>query len=171
MSIVGRAAATALVVAGSALVTAPSAAATPLLDGVYRLNFPAGQQTSFDSPSPSGPWTWLLAVRSACPANGCVATATDLDPDNPQVPSSSQMTYVFRQSGGRWISSQAQGFTCEGKKTAGISTLSFARSGDGTLSGDRTQSAQPCKPIAQVFTGFREGDLPPGVVVADPNTV
>lgn len=162
MSTALRVAATAAVVLGGSLFTAPTSSAAPLMDGLYRLNFPAGQPL-FDSTTPSGEWSWALAIRSACTASGCVATATQVGADG--------ATYVFRQSGGRWISSKSQGFACQSKKTAGTSTLSFTRSGDSSLTGDRTESASPCTPVTQTFTGFRDGDIPAGVTVADPNTV
>lgn len=152
------------IVAGSviAVCSAPIVAAKPVPDGLYRLSFAGTEPSDFDYPQPRGPYTWLLAIRSACPPSGCVATATNVG--------GVSMTYVFRQSGGRYISSQAQGFTCEGKKTAGISTMSFAAS-DNSLIGDLVESASPCQPISRSFTAVREGDLPSGVAVADPNSV
>lgn len=152
------------IVAGSAFAvcSSPIAAAMPVPEGLYRLSFAGTEPGGFDYSEPRGPYTWLLAIRSACPPSGCVATATDVG--------GISMTYVFRQSGGRYISSQAQGFACEGKKTAGISTMSFAAS-DNSLIGDLVESASPCQPISRSFTAVREGDLPPGVVVADPNSV
>ncbi|MFI5510111.1 hypothetical protein ACIA48_21810 [Mycobacterium sp. NPDC051804] len=152
------------IVAGSAFAvcSSPVAAARPVPDGLYRLSFAGTEPSDFDYSEPRGPYTWLLAIRSACPPSGCVATATNVG--------GVSTTYVFRQSGGRYISSQAQGFTCEGKKTAGISTMSFTAS-DTTLTGELVESASPCQPISRSFTALREGDLPSGVTVADPNTV
>ena len=69
-----------------------------------------------------------------------------------------------------YISSQPQGFACEGNKTAGISTMSFTASGT-SLSGELVESASPCQPISRSFTAVREGDLTAGVAVADPNSV
>lgn len=148
--------------AAFAVCSSPIAAAKPVPDGLYRLSFAGTEPSDFDYSEPRGPYTWLLAIRSACPPSGCVATATNVG--------GVSTTYVFRQSGGRYISSQAQGFTCEGKKTAGISTMSFAAS-DNTLIGDLVESASPCQPISRSFTAVREGDLPTGVAVADPNSV
>ena len=107
------------IVAGSAVAVcaSPVAAATPVADGLYRLNFAGTEAADFDYPEPRGPYSWLLAIRSACPPSGCVATATNVG--------GVSTTYVFRQDGGRYISSQPQGFACEGNKTAGISTMSF----------------------------------------------
>ena len=152
------------IVAGSAfaICSSPVAAATPLTDGLYRLSFAGTEPSDFDYPEPRGPYTWLLAIRSACPPAGCVATATNVG--------GVSTTYVFRESGGRYISSQAQGFACEGKKTAGTSTMSFSASGT-SLSGELVESASPCQPISRSFTAVREGDLPSGVTVADPNSV
>ena len=101
------------IVAGSAFAvcSSPIAAATPVPDGLYRLNFAGTEPSDFDYPEPRGPYTWLLAIRSACPAAGCVATATNVG--------GVSTTYVFRQDGGRYISSQPQGFACGGNKTAG----------------------------------------------------
>ena len=145
-----------------AVCSSPIAGATPVPDGLYRLNFAGTEPADFDYPEPRGPYTWLLAIRSACPAAGCVATATNVG--------GVSTTYVFRQEGGRYISSQPQGFACGGKKTAGMSTMSFTASGT-SLSGELVESASPCQPISRSFTAVREGDLPSGVAVADPNSV
>lgn len=142
--------------------TSPTAAATPVADGVYQLDFGGTEPGDFDYSEPRGPYSWQLAIRSACPPSGCVATATFVG--NPS------MAYVFRENGGRYISSQSQGFACEGNKTAGVSTMSFTASG-GSLSGELTEPASPCQPITRSFSAVREGDLPPGVTVADPNSV
>jgi hypothetical protein len=152
------------ILAGSALAVcaSPIAVATPVADGLYRLNFPGTEAADFDYPQPRGPYSWLLAIRSACPPSGCVATATNVG--------DSSTTYVFRESGGRYIASQPQGFACEGKKTAGMSTMSFTASG-ASLSGELVESASPCQPISRSFTAVREGDLPSGVTVADPNSL
>lgn len=163
---IGRVAAAAAVgiVAGSAFAvcSSPIAAATPFTDGLYRLNFAGTEPSDFDYPQPRGPYSWLLAIRSACPPAGCVATATNVG--------GVSTTYVFRATGGRYISSQPQGFACEGKKTAGISTMSFTASGT-SLTGELVESASPCQPISRSFTAVREGDLPSGVTVADPNSI
>jgi hypothetical protein len=152
------------IVAGPAFAvcSSPIAGATPVPDGLYRLNFAGTEPSDFDYPEPRGPYTWLLAVRSACPPAGCVATATNVG--------GVSTTYVFREERGRYISSQPQGFTCEGKKAAGISTMSFTASGT-SLSGELVESAPPCQPISRSFTAEREDDLPSGVRVADPNSV
>jgi hypothetical protein len=41
----------------------------------------------------------------------------------------------------------------------------------GSLSGELVESASPCQPISRSFTAIREGDLPSGVNVADPDSV
>ena len=152
------------IVAGSAFAvcSSPIAAAAPVPDGLYRLNFAGTEPSDFDYPEPRGPYTWLMAIRSACPPTGCVATAS--------IVGGAGMTYVFRESGSQYISTQAQGFACERKKTEGTSTMSFTASGT-SLSGELVESAAPCQPISRSFTAIREGDLPSGVAVADPNSV
>ena len=92
------------IVAGSAVAVcaSPIAAATPVADGLYRLNFPGTEPADFDYPEPRGPYSWLLAIRSACPPSGCVATATNVG--------DSSTTYVFRENGGRYIASQTTRF-------------------------------------------------------------
>ncbi|MDT5018212.1 MAG: hypothetical protein QOD39_4372 [Mycobacterium sp.] len=165
MAIIRAAVATAVgIVAGSAVAVlgSPTAAATPVADGVYQLDFAGTEPGDFDYSEPRGPYSWQLAIRSACPPSGCVATAT--------IVGNTSMTYVFRENGGRYISSQSQGFACEGNKTAGVSTMSFTASG-GSLSGELTESASPCQPISRAFSAARVGDLPPGVAVADPDAV
>jgi hypothetical protein len=153
------------IVAGPAFAVCSSpivAAATLVPDGLYRLNFAGTEPSDFDYLQPRGPYSWLLAIRSACPTDGCVATATNVG--------GVSMTYVFREKDGRYISSQPQGFACQGKKTAGMSTMSFSVSGT-SLSGELVESASPCEPISRSFTAVREDDLPSGVPVADPNSV
>ena len=149
------------ILAGTALAVcaSPIAVATPVADGLYRLNFPGTEAADFDYPEPRGPYSWLLAIRSACPPSGCVATATNVG--------DSSTTYVFRENEETYIASQPQGFACEGKKTTGISTMSFTASG-GSLSGDLVESASPCQPISRSFTAVREGDLPSGVMLPTP---
>ncbi len=161
---VGALAAAVGILAGTALAVcaSPIAVATPVADGLYRLNFPGTEAADFDYPEPRGPYSWLLAIRSACPPSGGGATATNVG--------DASTTYVFRENGGRYIASQTQGFACGGKKTAGISTMSFTVSG-GSLSGELVESASPCQPISRSFTAIREGDLPSGVNVADPDSV
>ena len=152
------------IVAGSAFAvcSSPFAEATPLPDGLYRLNFAGTEPSDFDYPEPRDPYSWLLAIRSVCSANGCVATATNVG--------GVSTTYVFREQSGRYISSQPQGLAGEGKKTPGISTMSFTASGT-SLSGELVESASPCQPISRSFSAVREDDLPAGVPVVDPNSI
>jgi hypothetical protein len=152
------------IVAGSALAvcSAPTAAAAPVVDGLYRLNFAGTEPADFDYPKPRGPYSWLLAVRSACTPAGCVATATNVGDVS--------TTYVFRAEDGRYTSSQPQSFACEGRTTPGTSTMSFTVSGT-SLSGELVESAMPCEAISRSFTAVREGNLPSGVAVADPNSI
>ena len=80
------------IVAGSAVAVcaSPVAAATPVVDGLYRLNFAGTEAADFDYPEPRGPYSWLLAIRSACSPSGCVATATSVG--------DTSTTYVFREN-------------------------------------------------------------------------
>lgn len=158
------------VVAGTAVaVVHPAvAAATALADGVYRFEF-AGIEKDI-SGYPKEPSIQLLAVRSACPPAGCVATAVHLDPDNPTVLSTFSDIYVYREVDGRWVMNPRRGYACNNAKTAGDYSETFTTDAQGQIAGTATESAPPCTPVSESFTAARQGDLPPGIEVPDPNT-
>jgi hypothetical protein len=162
-----RAAVAASLVAGGtavALLNPAPAVANPLAEGTYRFDFGEGP-SSFQFPEQKRPpYTWMLAIRSACPPSGCVATAKLLDD------AGTPMNWVYRETNRHWDGNAFQGFVCNNKKTAGTNSQSFDVSPDGTLVGISIDSAPGCEPISRPFTATRVGDLPAGVDVADPST-
>ena len=161
-----------IVAGGSAvaLLTGATASAAALTEGTYRFDFEGSKQTTNGTPSPVQPYSWWLAIRSACPPPGCVATATVLDANNHSVAQGPANTWVYRENNRVWEASRFQGFACAGQKTAGSATQSFQVTDAGTLIGVATDFQAPCGPVVTPFTAERVGELPPGVDVADPNT-
>jgi hypothetical protein len=156
---------------GVALLNPAPAAASQLVEGTYRFDFAGGQPSSFDSPDPGKPYSWMYAIRSACPASGCVATSRQLDANNPTGAFNPGTNFTYREINGRWQGNAFQGFACHGQKSAGNVAQTFEVKSDGTLVGTSTDSAPGCQPITRQFSATRVGDLPSGVDVPDPNTV
>lgn len=153
------------------LLSPTTAAATQLVEGTYRFDFAGGQPSSFDSPEPGKPYSWMYAIRSACPPSGCVATSRQLDANNPTGAFNPGTNFTYREINQRWQGNAFMGFACNGKKSAGNVAQTFEVKPDGTLAGTSTDSAPGCQPITRQFTATRVGDLPAGVDVPDPNAV
>src|ERR1700738_3052747 len=60
-----------------ALAMPSTASASALADGTYRFDFDGSKQTIDGVPKPTGSHSTSIAMRSACPPSGCVATAWD----------------------------------------------------------------------------------------------
>jgi hypothetical protein len=166
-------AATIAVTIGSAvaLVTPGSAAASALADGTYRFDFDGSKQTIDGVSKPTGSHSTSIAIRSACPSSGCVATAwdTSIGPTWLQPPYEGAL--VFRENRDQWVATRWKMFTCNDTIKQGTETLAFQVKSDGTFAGVSTQLEAPCAPIVIPFTATRVGDVSPDVEVADPNTV
>ncbi len=165
---------------------APPAA---VLDGTYRLDYDATNQTTNGAPSPGENFTKWWAFRSSCSSSGCAATATALDDNNHQVARTPAVTVVYHFADGHWQSvplrDQQQFQACLGPNetvTAGAGTTmvttSLAPQPDGTLRGVRTETivTNNCGFQGAVrqtpLVATRTGDVPPAVAaVADPATV
>ncbi|MCV7103204.1 serine/threonine protein kinase [Mycobacterium palustre] len=162
--------------------TPPPGRPAVMLDGTYRLDFdnPKGTINGAPSGDTKGHSNWS-AFRSSCTPTGCIATATELDDNNHQVASTEGGgdRAAFRFVDGRWretpdrTSSPCEADTA--KRGAVIVVLSVEPQADGTLKGEQTQTVlgDECGPSqGQVYvtpvTLVREGDVPPGVTVADP---
>lgn len=154
-----------------ALLTPGSASASALSDGLYRFDFDGSKQTLDGKPYASQPYSTSVAIRSACPPAGCVATATDVEIGARSLQPPYEGTFVFRESKGQWGMNRWRMYTCNNTITQGSETQTFQVKPDGTLLGIDTQLQLPCGPIVIPFTAMRVGDLPPDVEVADPNTV
>lgn len=165
-------AATFAVVLGPVVTLAiPGAAwASALPDGTYRFDFDGSKQTVDGAPKPTGSHSTLIAMRSACPGAGCVATAwdTSIGPTWLQPPEEGAL--VFRENRDQWVATRWKMFTCNNTTKQGTETLSFQVKPDGTFVGVSTQMEAPCPPIVIPFTATRIGDVAPDVQVADPNT-
>jgi serine/threonine protein kinase, bacterial len=171
-------------------VPAPVTASPPaaVLDGTYRLLYDYTKLTSNGAPAPANITdnTRWYAFRSLCRSTECVATATALDPKNPQlVDSSSSITAILHFVDGHWegTSSRYQnGYqTClgvDGKVVAGTDTEATAfllePQPDGSLRGVKTITTltNECGLQGSVLQApllaTRTGDRPTGVDVADP---
>jgi hypothetical protein len=148
-----------------------SAAASPLTDGLYQFQFDGSKQTLDGKPSPTQSSSAQIAIRSACPPSGCVATAWDtyIGPTWLQPPYEGKL--VFREIKDQWVGTRWKMFTCNNTINQGSQTLAFQVMPDGTFTGVSTELQAPCAPIVTPFTARRIGDIPPDVEVADPNAV
>lgn len=146
------------------------ASATALTDGTYRFDFDGSKQTIDGVPKPTASHSVSIAMRSACPTAGCVATAwdTSIGPTWAQPPE--QGALVFREDKDRWVATRWKMFTCNNTINQGTETLAFQVKPDGTFVGVSTQLEGPCPPIVIPFTATRIGDVSPDFPVADPNT-
>src|SRR5689334_12131502 len=71
-------AAFAIIVGPAVTLAVPSAAsASALTDGTYRFDYDGSKQPIDGVPKPAGAHSTLIAMRSACPPSGCVATGWD----------------------------------------------------------------------------------------------
>ncbi len=169
------------------------AAAGPVLDGTYRLDYNSAQQTVMGSPNPppaADPQTdtvWI-AYRSTCTSTGCVATGTSLDKNNHQNPSTPSSTSEYHFMDDQWQRlprrTQVQHQECsvvDDKQVPGSDTglvmVSMQPQPDGTLRGLETLTilTSECGAHGLVrqtpVIATRTGDVPPAVTVADPATV
>ena len=133
------------------------------LDGTFAVDF--GAMTSpngrpFEN-AQGGRETWI--IKSACPAGGCVATASKVSGSQ-----SNMSSLVLDQIGGRWIAVSATPGTCQNAPTESWETMSLERRPDGTLVGESViRSTTGCAQNQQV-TFTRTGDVQPNVSIADP---
>lgn len=153
-----------------ALATPATASASALADGTYRFDFDGSKQTIDGAPKPTASHSTLIAMRSACPPAGCVATAwdTSIGPTWLQPPEEGAL--VFRENRDQWVATRWKMFTCNNTTKQGTETLAFQVKSDGTFVGVSTQLEAPCPPIVVPFVATRVGDVSPDANVADPNT-
>jgi predicted Ser/Thr protein kinase len=132
------------------------------LDGTYAVEF--GSATTPDGAAnqnaKGGRETWV--IKSACPASGCVATASRVSGSQ-----SASSTMVLDQIGGRWSSVTATQGTCQNAPTEYWETMSLQPQADGKLQGEFVvRSTAGCSHNQQV-TFTRTGDAQGAV--ADPS--
>lgn len=141
---------------------APAPAPAPKLDGSYRLTFdPATRLNGVvepPTPLPDADWT----LRSACGANGCVATSAD----------PAQAIRVFDDVDGAWtfVAVQPDGWRCPGDQGPGTETWTTWRissAQDGGLTGTVTDiGADACPGVRERTFALATGGQP--VDVPDP---
>jgi serine/threonine-protein kinase len=141
----------------------PPPRASGSLDGTYAVEFasatrPNGQP--YDN-APSGRETWV--IKSACPASGCVATATKVDGSQ-----SAASTMVLDEIDGRWTAVSPSAGTCQNAPAEYWESMSLQAQLDGNLQGEYiVRATTGCGRNQQVrFT--RTGDVQDSVSVADP---
>ena len=176
-------------------VLAPVAiAAVAVLDGTYRFDSNFTDDTSMGSPNPplegepQSETSWRV-FRSTCTPAGCTATETVLDDTNHQIAMTPLTTHQWRFINGRWhrldekkwretrpMCTVDEDKIVEGDETI-LGTVSLEPQSDGSLRGLQvtTVVSSECGEEGIVrhgpFTVTRVGDVPLGVVVADPSTV
>ncbi|MCV7077202.1 hypothetical protein [Mycobacterium szulgai] len=153
-----------------AFVAPGTAAAAALADGMYRFDFDGSKQTLDGKPHPVTPSSTVIAIRSACPPSGCVATAADTSIGAKWLQPPYERTIVFREDKGQWAGTRWRMYTCNNAINQGSETLSFQARADGTFVGASTGLEAPCGPVVTPFTAVRVSDLAPDVDLADPNT-
>ena len=159
------------------------AAAQPVLNGAYRLDYDRAKQSSNGVIPNNGAQTSWWAFNSACTSTGCAATGTKLDNVNHQAAKTTGTgnTGVLHFVDGHWQSTprelQTQCRAAHGAQTSTQSETvvwSLTPQPDGTLRGVQTQTVQSNECGAQgamlriPVVATRVGDVPPGVDVADP---
>ncbi|MGZ4513285.1 MAG: serine/threonine-protein kinase [Mycobacterium sp.] len=153
--------------------------AGPTLDGTYRLDYDVANQTANGAPTTGGgAETHWWAFRSQCTTAGCVATGAGLKGTNHN--DANGVARVLRFADGHWQDTpylqppvRCAGTSTRGSDTSALS-LSLVPQPDGTLRGVATETVltDDCGNQGTVFrtpvVGTRTGDVPPGVVLADP---
>ena len=133
------------------------------LDGTFAAEFAAATapdgQPSEDAPA--GRETWVF--KSACGANRCVATASNVDGSG-----ATPSTMVLDRIGGRWMAVSVTQGTCQNAQTEVWETMSLQERPDGSLTGEfNLRSTSSCGYTQQV-TFTRTGGVQPNVPIADP---
>jgi hypothetical protein len=97
------------------------------------------------------PWTEVWPFRSACSANGCVATATGGDHADVE-------SMVFDNVGGRWLAVGISHVDCGNPNDEAWNVISLAPQPDGTLSGESTRASADGCFMRRNVTLTRKGD-------------
>ncbi|WAC91777.1 hypothetical protein [Mycobacterium sp. Aquia_213] len=97
------------------------------------------------------PWTEPWQFRSACSANGCVATATGGD-------HADVSSMVFDSVGGRWLEVGLSHIDCGNPNDEAWNVISLAPQPDGTLSGESTRASAGGCFMKRNVTFTRKGD-------------
>ncbi|MFZ0834672.1 MAG: serine/threonine protein kinase, partial [Mycobacterium sp.] len=147
------------------------------LDGTFIAEFGPKMELISGKPYASGattePYGGSWSIRSACPANGCVATATLVSRQN-----STSSSLVFDDIAGRWTAVTVRTGKCNNADTEVWGAFTLQPRPDGALSGEyiETVPSPPCVTEAvpnpslaakQSLLLTRTGDVEPNVQVAD----
>ncbi len=138
------------------------------LDGTFTAEFgpklgPDGQPYDGSLISEPDEGTW--SIRSACRADGCVATASLASGKNPKL-----STLVFDDIGGRWVAIALASGNCRNVVTDLWAVFSLQPRPDGTLFGEYSEVSPRNCAAKWPVTFTRTGDRDPNVQVADPDT-
>jgi serine/threonine-protein kinase len=151
----------------------PGVEATAKLDGNFSAAFgPSTTLSGNDIPADSVTVTWV--TRSTCRDTGCVATATEVAPDDAGDPRPPTMVFDFVDE--HWVSVREVPSECVNLKgepitVSGWQTYVLAPKSDGTLVGtytNRSSVGGACHNSTQTVTLTRTGDADSAVEVADP---
>ena len=168
-------------------VSAGPASSARVLNGTYRLDYDKSKKTTNGVPIRHDvPATNWWAFHSACTANGCAATGSQLDDATHQVVNTTDggQTDVLRFVAGYWQGApQQERLSCRQPNGQVRGTQqetvawSLAPQPDGTLRGTETETvlSKECGAQGAVVripvVATRVGDAPPGVALADPAAV
>ncbi len=162
--------------------TPAPAVAGPVLDGTYRVGYDYANQTANGTPTDftiRDNETHWWAFRTLCTSSGCVATGAQLADQNQQEATGSAMVlhFVDRQwTHPPYIETPDECSAQNGKPATPTkaSSWSLEPQPDGTLQGsmDATVLTNDCGNQGTLYrtpmSAIRIGDVPPGVVLADP---
>jgi serine/threonine protein kinase, bacterial len=159
--------------------TRAPAAAGPVLDGTFRLDYDLAKQTANGVPTTGGSAeTHWWVFRSLCTPTGCVTTGSGLADTNHN--EAKGIAHVLHFADGHWQDTPYLQTPVRCPGTSGTvsdtSTLSWslAPQPDGTLQGvaSETVLTNECGNQGTVyqtpFVATRTGDVPPSVTAADP---
>ena len=138
------------------------------LDGTFTAQFgpkldPDGQPYDGSLISEPDEGTW--SIRSACRADGCVATASLVSGKKSKL-----STLVFDGIGGRWVGIAVASGNCRNVVTDLWAVFSLQPRPDGTLFGEYSEVSPGNCAAKWPVTFTRTGDRDPSVQVADPDT-
>jgi serine/threonine-protein kinase len=171
----------ATVTAAAATSSPAPAVAGPTLHGSYRLDFDRAHQTNNGVPvsHPVANESGWFAFRSLCTSSGCVATGARLSADDHQKPTG-DYPRVLRFADGHWQDTPYLVWGPCSSRTGQVATstateiFSLEPQPDGTLRGHDTMTvlSNECgsqgHALQAPVVATWQGDVPPGVILADP---
>ena len=145
----------------------------PKFEGTFSAEFGL-RTTVFGTQVPDTTISVKWVARSTCADAGCVATATEVRPDNPGDPR--PPTMVFDLVNDSWVSVREVPSLCENSKgepinVQGWQAYTLKPQPDGTLVGtytNRSSIGGACNNSSQSVTVKHTGDVDSAVAVADP---